>query len=190
VLEQPAGRHCLLQVAACGPGTVVTGSTGGLLAAWAVGPAAGETLRPLGELSVHQSGVNCLTVRPDGSSGAHLLLTGGDDGALVLSRLTLGGGGAELAQVWSSALQGGPAWRPAAQVTSLQLIGQGLAVSLGVDQRLAVWRLQEDRLHCLAVRCGAVADPQGLEVWQEEGEVLCMAAGVGMELTAFHELPS
>jgi hypothetical protein len=103
VQEQPAGRHCLLQVAACGPGAVVTGSTAGLLVAWAVGPGADDLLRPLAELSVHQSGVNCLAVRPDGAQGAHLLLTGGDDGALVLSRLVLAGGGAELAQVCAAA---------------------------------------------------------------------------------------
>ena len=38
----------------------------------------------------------------------------------------------------------------------------------------------------MAVRCGAVSDPQGLEAWTEgEEELVCMAVGVGMEITSF-----
>ena len=53
----------------------------------------------------------------------------------------------------------------------------------------------------MAVRCGAVADPQGMVAWVEEGEekevemkeekekenkeLLALAVGVGMEMTSF-----
>ena len=37
----------------------------------------------------------------------------------------------------------------------------------------------------MAVRCGAVSDPQGLEAWTEGEELLCMAVGVGMEISSF-----
>ena len=33
-----------------------------------------------------------------------------------------------------------------------------------------------------------MAAPQGLEVWEEEEELLCLAAGVGMEITSFTDL--
>ena len=49
-------------------------------------------------------------------------------------------------------------------------------------------QVEGDKARCIAVRCGAVADPQGLEVWEEEEELLCLAVGVGMEITSFTDL--
>ena len=48
-------------------------------------------------------------------------------------------------------------------------------------------QVEEEQARCIAVRCGAVADPQGLEAWwkEEEEELVCMAVGVGMEITSF-----
>ena len=181
--EQGAGAHCLLQVVICGAQYALTGSTGGVLCVWRV--AEGVVAR-LTEEPVHQSGVNCVQVAERGA-GEHLVLTGGDDCALVLCSLRETGGGVELCREWTSS-----SWRHGAQVTGLRLLDR-TAVSLGVDQRLAVWRLEGERgteVRCVGVRCGAVADPQGLEVWREGEHLAAMAGGVGMELTVFHGLAS
>merc|ERR1719495_1122431 len=85
--EAVAGEHCLLQVAKCeGTNKVITGSTWGDLMVWG---ATKTKLAFLGKIMVHQSGVNCLQVKATGTEGEHLILTGGDDCMLVLSRLVV-----------------------------------------------------------------------------------------------------
>ena len=152
VVEQvlEAGAHCLLQVV------------------WGRGEGGHGSL---GRLQVHQSGVNCVQVAGVGE-GLHLVLTGGDDTRLVLCHLRLEGGQlALLEKVWRSDY-----WSHGCQVTGLRLLYPSLAVSVAVDQRVAVWRLGQRDVEVVAVRCGAVADPQGLEAWPEE-EVRCVTGG-------------
>merc|ERR1719471_2535270 len=183
--EAVAGEHCLLQVAKCeGTDKVVTGSTWGDLMVWKANK---TKLALLGKIMVHQSGVNCLQVKAKGTEGEHLILTGGDDCLVVLSRLvvkknkrvevekakevevekTKGGEVVEMHMLWASTSSN---WSHSAQVTGLNMISTSLAVSIGVDFRLAVWKIAEDKASCIAVRVGAVADPQGLVAWQEEKE--------------------
>ena len=51
-------------------------------------------------------------------------------------------------------------------------------------------QVERDQASCIAVRCGAVADPQGLEAWKDgEEELVCMAVGVGMEISSFFVEP-
>merc|ERR1719350_1003681 len=183
--EATAGDHCLLQVQKCkGTDTVVTGSTGGELMVWR---AAEGRLASLAKLRLHQSGVNCLQVKATAKEGEHLVLSGGDDCMVALSRLVIekkGGGEVEkFEKLWDTTSSN---WSHTAQVTGLHLISPNLAVSIGVDFRLAVWKVGEDKASCMAVRCGAVSDPQGLEAWTEgEEELVCMAVGVGMEISSF-----
>merc|ERR550517_256167 len=86
----------------------------------------------------------------------------------------------EMHMVWASTSSN---WSHSAQVTGLHMISTSLAVSIGVDFRLAVWKIAEDKASCIAVRCGAVADPQGMVAWQEE-EVEMKEEKVEKELLA------
>ena len=87
----------------------------------------------------------------------------------------------------------------------LKLIGSFFSIQSNIFLQIA-----EDKASCIAVRVGAVADPQGLVAWVEEGEekevvmevqegeeiemkeekeenkeLLALAVGVGMEMTSF-----
>ena len=124
------------QVQKCeGTDTVVTGSTGGDLMVWR---AAEGQLASLAKLRVHQSGVNCLQVGIQNTSknevtlrsqvkaaaveGENLILSGGDDCMVALSRLVIekkGGGEVEkFEKLWDTTSSN---WSHTAQVSTQPL---------------------------------------------------------------------
>ena len=111
---------------------MLTGSTGGDLVVWR---ATKGRLTSLAKLRVHQSGVNCLQVGIQNTSkkevtlilqvkattveGEHLVLSGGDDCMVALSRLVLdtrgGGEVEEFQKLWDTSSSN---WCHSAQVWS------------------------------------------------------------------------
>ena len=113
---------------------MVTGSTGGDLMVWRA--TKGHQLTPsLAKITVHQSGVNCLQVDNQNRSknevtldilqvkatavkGEHLILSGGDDCMVALSRLVIdmrGGEVEEFQKLWDTTSSN---WSHSAQVRS------------------------------------------------------------------------
>ena len=170
VTQPPPGRHCLLQLRLVTSGLLLTGSTGGQLAAWRL---AGDKLSLETQLGLHQSGVNCVAVRGRGEESVDIV-TGGDDTSLALARYTRG----ELAVVWRGGAGGGG---HAAQVTGVRVAGD-LVLSVGADQRLLLWTLGEDSLSWAASRCLSVADISGLDTWTRGRALNIAVVGVGMEM--------
>ncbi|XP_037082096.1 uncharacterized WD repeat-containing protein C1306.02-like [Pollicipes pollicipes] len=121
------------------------------------------------------SGVNALSVRP-APGGAVQLLTGGDDGALCLSQLRTNGARPRLE---TAARQTGA---HTSQITAVLWLPDGRLLSVSVDQRVCVWSERAGRLRLDSTRLTAVADAKGALLWTEDGTVMVLVYGEGLEL--------
>ena len=173
VCEARQHQHCLLQLRMI-PDTdkMLTGSTGGHLSVWTLSE---DSLTMETEVSVHQSGVNCLDLRR--SEDGWDIVTGGDDTCLVLSRYS----GGQITVIWRSDLSCGHT----TQLTGLRMVGD-LIVTSGVDQRLILWRHTRteagERVSWVGSKCVSVADISSLDTLTEDkGRLGVVLVGVGME---------
>ncbi|XP_037082107.1 uncharacterized WD repeat-containing protein C1306.02-like [Pollicipes pollicipes] len=127
------------------------------------------------QTSVIKSGVNALSVRP-APGGAVQLLTGGDDGALCLSQLRTNGARPRLE---TAARQTGA---HTSQITAVLWLPDGRLLSVSVDQRVCVWSERAGQLRLDSTRLTAVADAKGALLWTEDGTVMVLVYGEGLEL--------
>lgn len=179
VREVEHHTHCVLHVMVV-ENMVLTATTGGHLAVWdrkAMEKQEGP-IKPLVETTVHQSGVNCIAVNKVDTS-TWLVLSGGDDTDVVLTRLEVTGTAAEVIPVWCS----GGRMGHAAQVTGLCVVGN-LVVTTSVDQRVVVWRVMQEECEWVASKCCSVADVAAIDCWMEGNRLMCSVVGVGMELVS------
>ena len=173
-------EHCLLQLR-CVPDTclMVTGNTGGLVSVWDT-----NTMTISSEMSVHQSGVNCLDISRATDNNL-LIVTGGDDTLLRVTRYSVTTG--HMTQVWSSDFTLGHS----AQITALKIDDCHEVYTAGVDQRLVVWRLNTSTglLEWRDSKIMSVADISDLDCWDKyRGYYIGLViVGVGMQqLTIEH----
>ena len=125
--------------------------------------------------------MNCLALRSE-SEDSWLVVTGGDDTSLVVTRYQEPD---RLEVVWQSGRRG-----HTTQVTGLSLVGD-LLMSAGVDQRLVVWRLTSDgELDWQSSKVVSVADISDLDCYKEAGQVHCALVGVGMEMLTVQDFPA
>ena len=168
--------HCLQEVRVLGPGLVTT-NTAGHISVWSR-----PELTVRAQVRPHQSGVNCLDLRRE-AQHSWLLVTGGDDTSLVVTRYQEDHQGTQLDVIWRSDSRAGHT----TQLTGLRVVGD-LVVTAGVDQRLVVWRLSREgegsSLTWLGSKCVSVADISQLDCWEEAGHLHCVVAGVGLEILA------
>ena len=176
--------HCVLHVMLV-ESMVLTATTGGLLAVWDMEllELRDKTVEPIVETAVHQSGVNCMAVRKS-EDRKWLVVTGGDDADLVVTRIVMTHGVAEVNRVWCSGGRVGHA----AQLTGLTVLGDWV-VTTSVDQRVVVWRVGAEECEWVKSKCGSVADVADLDCWLEGDSLNCAVVGVGMELVTL-DLPS
>ncbi len=145
--------------------------------------------QPVNHWKLHQSGVNSLDwFWTDETSGYQLLLlTGGDDNALTLSRVAVD---AALTHA-RIADQHCQVDAHAGQISGASFVAGGrLAVSVSLDQRLMLWRVRNADLERLSGVCCDVPDIQGLDVdATDPSQSLVCVYGQGLQLVRIHHNP-
>ncbi|XP_043934684.1 WD repeat-containing protein 6 [Protopterus annectens] len=145
---------------------------------------------PESVLQIHQSGVSSLHIRDTEKDGEYLLATGGDDNAVHLCFLTvdLASDAVEPSAVTKHHPNNSEVavehcvshcsvqvikklsafFAHAAHVTGVRILDVGLLASTSIDQRLTLWKIEEDGLQFLCSKFCHVADVADLECWKEE----------------------
>jgi len=179
--------HCLLQLRLVPEkNMIVTGTTGGHLTVWDM-----ESLDVVTETFVHQSGVNCLEILSRDHQDGVLIVTGGDDTKLVVTKCSDVN---HLTVLWRNDNVG-----HTTQLTGVKLVNDYL-ISTGVDQRVIVWRLNPSsgQVTWLVSKCVCVADISDMDCWEDEqgfGDksepcLNIVIVGVGMEKLDYKLNPS
>lgn len=176
---------------------MISTGTRGRIAIWDLEllPVEKEVL-PLGHLSVHQSGINgldCRWVTPD----ELLILTGGDDNALICTRVRIN----RQLKIMVT-IDNVKVLPHAAQISGkfiktlnrtihiLPFFRTGVAlfnshaVSVSLDQRLILWKLDGTDFKWLNAACCDVADIQGLDVRSSDDVINICVYGQGIQI--FH----
>lgn len=106
---------------------------------------------------LHQSGIKAICLIH--KDGAVYLLTGGDDNALVVSRITILEDDNNLSQLILQTISQEPN-AASATITSISHVSDDdlVVVVVSVDQMIRLWSFTNDELHCLAARYTTVAD--------------------------------
>lgn len=106
---------------------------------------------------LHQSGIKAICLIH--KDGAVYLLTGGDDNALVVSRITILEDDNNLSQLILQTISREPN-AASATITSISHVSDDdlVVVVVSVDQMIRLWSFTNDELHCLAARYTTVAD--------------------------------
>lgn len=136
------------------------------------------TLKEIGKVKTHQSGVKDLAIRTTAKS-LHLL-TCGDDNAVALTLVS-----AETPNtIEVKVLASQPSAHFAAAV-GIRWLTDSLAVSVGVDNNLAFWQLEnlhDPDLRLVATKFTFVQDIAGLETIETSQGWLLLVFGVGVEI--------
>jgi WD40 repeat protein len=177
----------LVKVVADPDGNTILFSAGtdGRLAVWDVTVVEEDkAMDPLGSLSIHQSGINSLDCQWI-DLNRMLVLTGGDDNALICTKVEISCERNLLRLIDQQKL-----FPHAAQisgnllpilffvffhfeccllitfklVTGVALLGHNLCLSVSLDQRLILWKREDTRLMWQSAVCCDVSDIQGLHV--------------------------
>lgn len=101
---------------------------------------------------LHQNGIKSFEIFPIGD-GEYRLVTGGDDNALIVSKISLESDN-EL-KLQPLAYEADAA---SATITSISKIGERLFVATSVDQIVRLWSFDDDRLTCKSAAYTTVAD--------------------------------
>jgi len=167
--------HCILKVkrfSVLGHSYLLSSTTGGSLFVWRTDGILSEHHQ---QFQLHQSGVNCVDARE--ADGSCLLLTGGDDNALVVSRLEH-----EDEAVIHTIL-----WRAdrahSAQITGVHILGD-LLYSVSIDQRICCWRNEPGSSNYIPhkVKCSNVSDIQTSLVTEVARTNVMVCVGIGLEV--------
>ena len=162
----------------------LTTATDGHLAIWGRTPAEGQ-LEWNNRHRIHQNAILAVETY-NLHDGSHLVITGGDDNAVGLTRITADGDASTLILPRAHA----------AAVTGLAAVsgrqGQILLVTTSIDQRVKLWRVDIDiarpgvegiDMQRLANVSTAVADVSSLALHGfENGAVGVLVCGVGMDM--------
>ena len=163
---------------------LLTTATDGHLGIWD-GKPAGEHLVWNTRRQIHQDAILAVEVY-DLHDGSYLIITGGDDNAVALTRVTARGDLSTLTLPRAHA----------AAVTGLSISSQSqtqlLLVTTSIDQRVKLWRVDVDtdrpgidgiNVQRLANVSTAVADVSSMALYGfEDGAVGVLVCGVGMDL--------
>ncbi|XP_046645596.1 WD repeat-containing protein 6-like [Daphnia pulicaria] len=151
----------LVKVVADPDGNTILFSAGtdGRLAVWDVTVVEEDkAMDPLGSLSIHQSGINSLDCQWI-DLNRMLVLTGGDDNALICTKVEISCERNLLRLIDQQKL-----FPHAAQISGVALLGHNLCLSVSLDQRLILWKREDTRLMWQSAVCCDVSDIQGLHV--------------------------
>eukprot|EP00435_Cladocopium_sp_Y103_P051503 s2018_g16.t1 len=155
---------------------VFVGSAAGTLAALQL-----QGLRPLcEELQLHQAGVNDLALRLlDGRVAA---LTAGDDHGVGLCLYALEDDAVRL--IGSRLIESAHFSAVRSVAWAADGAGAGSALSLGLERRLRLWRVQleEQALELKAERIASCTEPESMAAWPLPEGTLVALAGRGVEL--------
>ena len=129
------------------------------------------------KISAHQSGINAVDIIQ--TSDGFLLISGGDDNQLSLSKLNYNESLHRLEFNRTVSLSSAHI----SSVTAVHFLNASIAVSTGVDQRVRLWCIKDWTFRMAhEMRCD-VADVSGLDVWLSSPSVVNIAVvGIGMEI--------
>ena len=179
--------HPVISLAASASSVLVSGDTGGAVCVWDISAPSMPVL--LARHVLHEAGVNACILSPlplssldhlstSSSPSAFLLLTGGDDGSIGLLSFTV-----NPTYVLLSRSQYEGAHDSAIQCLALH--ADRLLLSSGFDQRLRVWRIQQQRTSQEAGRGASEGRDGEVKAGRDvrgDGFRLCKVAGVRLEL--------
>ncbi|KAJ2748953.1 WD repeat-containing protein 6 [Coemansia sp. BCRC 34490] len=196
-------RHCVLSLNSFSHNTsvngvhrstkyVVSGSTSGQLAFWDVTQFLEpnvdlKTKRDLGppillQENVHQSGVNTIAISSHHDACSVSIATGGDDGSVAIWEYS-----AALSDPLSTKLKL-VARRTDAHASAVQAVafldGHKWVCSLGTDQRLAIWSVNNGHLDLAHMACSQVADPSAMAILDSTCRSVVIV-GIGIEFINF-----
>jgi hypothetical protein len=136
--------------------------------------------------AAHKSGINSLaTHQLSTNSRRYLVVSGGDDNALTVHSISL-----ESAQSPSFNILYRHSTAHSAQITGVYIVNDSLLVSVSIDQRVSVWRLdcqsETAQLHHLQTVLTDVADVVGLETFplihsKSDVELALAVHGIGVQ---------
>ncbi|KAI5467355.1 WD40-repeat-containing domain protein [Mariannaea sp. PMI_226] len=170
--------------------SALTGSTDGHLATW---EARFDNDRPVNHVLVHmaplhQNSVKSLDLRP--TPEGFQVLTGGDDNGLGISALTPLSNETN-DQRYAVTSRGIVRKAHTAAINGVALTQRGteiLGVSVSNDQRLKVWRIEQEKVKLVADSYSGIADPGAVEVMKNDPDVdgddepRLVVGGVGIEV--------
>lgn len=178
------GLCCILSVElfAAGPKTyLLAATTDGKVTLWDVSEkvmisAQAQALgHPLVSQQIHQSGVKAVFLEQEAPS-TWRLLTGGDDNALVSSRVALDG---EQAFIHVDAFAEQAA---SATITGLAKFGPQKALATSVDQVVRVWDYSAEKLSCVLATYTTVADTGCCSSVLVDGTSYGLVGGAGLSV--------
>ena len=113
---------------------------------------------------LHQSGVNSLILL-----NSDIIISGGDDGTISVSNLK------SKTVIFKKHAH-------SAHVTGLAKINEKYFVSCSVDQRISVWKYQNDSFVLFCQFFSHVPDIQDLKLWTNERKIIISVFGDGFEI--------
>ncbi|KAI5959231.1 WDR6 [Candida theae] len=129
---------------------------------------------------LHQSGVKaiCLVQNENNLRDEVLLLTGGDDNALVASTITIPASNDD-SQLDLRLIKREPN-AASATITSISHVRDNLFVVVSVDQMIRLWSVTDDALYCQDARYTTVADTGCCDVTTVGGKHVVIVGGAGL----------
>ncbi|KAL6450033.1 RTT10 Regulator of Ty1 transposition protein 10 [Candida maltosa Xu316] len=155
---------------------LVLGTTDGFVSIWDLADPTNVVLKTKKQL--HQSGVKATCIFDD-DNGDSILVTGGDDNSISVSRIT-----ADVA-IEVIAVEENAA---SATITSIAYVGSGQFVVTSVDQIVRLWRFQNGKLTCLVAKYTTVADTGCCEIAIVNEKPMAVIGGAGMSCWEVQEI--
>ncbi|KAF4344657.1 WD repeat WDR6 [Fusarium beomiforme] len=165
--------------------SALTASTDGHLTTWEVTFGKEVSSHVLVQVApVHQSSIKCLDIQP--TLEGFLVLTGGDDNGLGVTTLVPMSTGSDKRRYTTSS-RSIVRKAHAAAINGLVLVRRGdetFGITVSNDQRVKVWRIQENNVKLVADAYSGVADPGDVAAMGEtDGDkVKVVLGGVGAEV--------
>lgn len=136
---------------------------------------------PVSVLQLHQSGINSIFFGKY-SDSEYILITGGDDNALRTCIVAMDTGGSKVRVT----AEGNNVSAHAAQITGTWFVAPDFVVTVSIDQRVCVWKLERENTQIQLRMCGcaftSVSDVANMDVWTEGDHHCLMISGNGLEL--------
>ncbi|KAH6692602.1 WD domain-containing protein [Plectosphaerella plurivora] len=167
---------------------IVTAASDGHIAVWEAQLHSGHVVEYVPRLfvRVHQNGIKAFGLRRE-EDRRITVFTGGDDNALVITSLVM-----TAEDGWKLDSRRGVKRAHAAAVNGIAVLpgvasGSTTIATVSNDQRVKVWRIQDEGISLLGDRNSAVADPGDIAIVGSpaEGAARIMVVGVGMEVWLF-----
>lgn len=140
--------------------------------------------QPFFTLSLHQNGINGLSIHPI-SETEYILATGGDDNALHVVSITMVTDDLQQMIIIENK-RGSQMNAHATQITGVWLISQQHVITVSIDQRLIVWSMRETeteiQLVPVAVKFVGVSDVSNLHIAADSDGLTVLLSGLGVEV--------